>query len=315
MKLISFLMLIFSAYTFANEKSRNLTEKEKEIREAVKFFKSKCEKKDGKACFWLGEYFELNKKKPENELAMSIYLQKGCDYGHGQSCFKVGVYFQNDPKLMFEFFQKGCKHGHARSCFNGGVLHEANKRLDLARLMYTKACEKNYGSACFNLGNYSKGIGEYNQAITYFKKACENEQKKGCSALEELKKSEMKEKLDTYANSCEESNISNCRLLVAELESQGYILEAKKKIELNCNTNKSIMCSDLGQLYRKQNDWENAKKFYKIACDELKEKSSCHNLGAYYFKSYEFKLGKEFLSKACRLGFTVSCEFLKEHFK
>ncbi|WP_069632422.1 tetratricopeptide repeat protein [Campylobacter pinnipediorum] len=78
-----------------------------------------------------------------------------------------------------------------------------------------------------------------------------------------------------------------------------------------CNQKDAISCNNLGVNYTKDEDFKQAKHFYKVACD-LKLATACSNLGQIYEKgldgkSPDFKKAMNLYSYACQNNDGVGC--------
>ena len=78
-----------------------------------------------------------------------------------------------------------------------------------------------------------------------------------------------------------------------------------------CDLKYPLGCSNLGYLYKKQNNFTKSYKFYKLAC-EYKDGYSCFVVGYFHKKglgvSKDTKKAEYYYNKACSLGYREACQ-------
>ena len=73
-----------------------------------------------------------------------------------------------------------------------------------------------------------------------------------------------------------------------------------------CKQKEGRACSDLGIIYEKEWEIEQAKKAYKRGCD-LNYHTACFKLGKHFADYNEFKESKKYLELACNLHNAQAC--------
>jgi len=198
-----------------------------------------CSKKDGSACYALGELLEHDKR-----LDVSVYEQS-CANKFYQGCatagwkYYKGNYFEGRMEKVFNCLRSGCDAGHAPTCFRFGAMYIDKKtEYKKAASLLNSSCNANYANACGYLGAmYLKGLGvgiDKDRANELFEKACKGGGKGACKAkdpfvemnLNEDQLALARELTGTHLCSCHyQDYFSHCTVAVEEgkirVRSQG----------------------------------------------------------------------------------------------
>ncbi len=233
-----------------------------------------------------------------------------CKNGNGETCFNIARLIErkikNDKESRnfyeaIKFYKYSCDYGYGEACFNlankfisGEGVH---KNISQAIYLYDKAFKLDYPIAYVELGRmYSNGKvfqKDLRKAKNYYQKACDaGEKHTACVMLDYVDK--VKSKKEDYR-----------------------ILEDMKK---ECTKNSMVgllVCSTIGSMYKKYDDFENAIKYYKKACKVFS--SECIPLGEIYinkkFKNYDENKAISSFMKACNDGKAEGCIKLGDTYK
>jgi len=95
----------------------------------TKTLKSRCENKEAKSCFELGNKFQESK----NYQKAGEFYKKACELKHAGACSSVGVLYDMDyikdvnNKNAAKFYQKGCELNDGFGCARLGFVYTLDK--------------------------------------------------------------------------------------------------------------------------------------------------------------------------------------------
>lgn len=196
---------------------------------------------------------------------------------------------------LVSFLEEECKNGNGKVCFELGHKYMSGKgvkkNINTALKLYQKAFDFNHPVAYVELGRlYLNGKivkKDLKKAKNYFQKACDaGEKYSACLMVKEVDKVYTKE--DDYK----------------VMEKMGKTCNAKPNSGVTLMT-----CGTLANLYKKYNDFDNAIKYYKKACNIFS--SECISLGEVYldkkYNGYNEDKAISYFEKVCEKGKGKGC--------
>jgi len=195
---------------------------------------------------------------------------------------------------LYSVLEKECEKGNGQICFELGHKYISGKgvkkNINIALKLYQKAFDLNHLVAYVELGRiYQNGEiikKDLKKAKNYYQKACDaGEKYSACLMVEYVDKKYTKE--EDYKT-----------------------IESMKK---QCNKKGSMLglttCGTLGNIYKKYDDFENAIKYYKKACNVFS--SECISVGEVYlnkkYNGYNKNKAITYFKKACNKGKGEGC--------
>ena len=206
---------------------------------------------DLRACYDLGESYELGIGTPVSIEEAALTYQKSCDGDYAASCSKLGeIHLEKmnhkNISIGTKLIQKGCNGGDLHGCFlYAGILQKNRndkKSLEMAFDYYEQGCDKDYASSCVVLGQ-SFDTGDYvkkntKKALIYFEKACKNSNAESCRDLgkrylkgERGVKKDPGKGLHFLSEGCKQQDKISCFALAKELQSRAISLD-EDRLEL-----------------------------------------------------------------------------------
>jgi hypothetical protein len=208
--------------------------------------RSKCDKKDGAACYQLYMDASFNEK---DDAAAKRFSEKACEAGEERGCQARGFLAmrEKDEAGQINWFSKGCFGGHASSCSMAGDRFRLAKEFTKAFTFTKRACDLGDAIGCDRL------------AITYIK---------GEGTAKDVSKG-----VELFEKQCRSGKSIGCTSLAREYESGKNLTKdfglAEKWFKAACALpNGSFSCMQLGDFYDRRKDKTNADKAYNTACDK-----------------------------------------------
>ena len=155
----------------------------------TKTLESRCENKETKSCFELGNKFGESK----NYQKAGEFYKKACELKHAGACSNVGVLYDMDyikdvnNKNAAKFYQKGCELNDGFGCARLGFVYTLDKNYQKSKELFLIACELKDGDGYYGLGLlYYDGNGveqDAKKAKELFEKSCDLGHAAGCNSL------------------------------------------------------------------------------------------------------------------------------------
>ena len=189
--------------------------------------------------------------------------KKNCDKGNTNGCAKLGELYYNGRGVARSFYRaaklnkKACDEGNNNGCFNLGMMYRdgdgvnnLHRNLNKSTELLTELCNDKYAEACLQLGLLHSVMGDL-VVQNYFKAK------------------------SFYSKGCQEGSGSACFFLGSLYEEgKGVRQNSHKAKELytkSCDSGddrSAYGCFFAGNLYEKNQNYLQAKKFYGKACDK-----------------------------------------------
>ena len=240
--------------------------------------------------------------------------------------------FDKKIELSREYFQKACDLGISESCHELAKSYYTKEPKNIEKFveLIDKECDID-ALACEILG--FAYWGEYkalkvgqdtNKAMNYFKRGCNLDYNRSCEILGRFYSYEEKDysKGNKYSKkACDLGNGGACNTVGFHYENgYGYdinLQEAYKFYKKACeNLKNNYGCGSLGYLYlvsKSADDFANSSEFYEKSC-KFNDGDNCANLEN-FLKNYDFidrdyKKAKELLKYSCDEKVAQSCGVL-----
>lgn len=263
---------------------------EQDKEKAYSFFKTACEKGNGKSCNKVILYTSWEDDYSDNQKLW--FYEKGCDKNDSDSCknlgnaYHIGLGVGNNPKKAFAYYDKACSL-NAGNCSSIGKNLEKKNDITHAVQYYDEGCKRSSGSSCEALGKLYDNHGNKQIAAQLYLKACDLDKKNACKEIGNIfnigyasinmPKNHQKA-LDYYTKSCAIENSDIC-LDRCELYEVGDAIVQ--------NTQKAFECY--------QNICMNAKE------DDYRKAKACVSLGRQYLDGrgtrQDYKAAFQFFTK------------------
>lgn len=239
--------------------------------------------------------------------AIHLYSE-ACENNNSEGCLKLGqAYYDNsqkfkikaDPLKAFKLFERACDSELADGCNYVGWMYRLGKDIgyndakkkeyyEKAVTLYTKSCSNGDIASCSSLAHlYRIGEGvkfDEKKAINLYSLACEKNDMKACTSLGMMYKdsanyipADFKKSVKYLTLACDNNFANAC-------DNLGFMYQHEPKLKKNAPKAISLYtkacsfgegCHHLGQIYEELNKINQAKKYYKISCDEGEWAFSC----------------------------------------
>lgn len=286
-KIMLALLWLFCAFTHESLAEEDLEVELKELKQENRTLRSS-----------LRTVKKIEKLKDKNEvLALELKCTKSDDL---KACNDIGVHYYQKKKRSksIDFWNKACDGLIMESCYYLGRHYDGKKQSRLAVKFYSKACDGDSFVACNNLGAYYGRKKNYAFAKKYFKDACRNSYAGSCVNLAKLYE-QQGNSVETYywfQQACELDVKSAC--VTTQL-----ILDKHRKA---CLKNIDQSCIALGNLYKRVENFPQAKDNYQLAC-KRGQVIGCFNLGLTVYELGEKQASINAWKQACELKDQYSC--------
>lgn len=283
--------------------------------------KSRCDKKDGPACYQVAVDASFAKNEPDAKK----YYELACNYGHERGCYSRAskAMMEKDDKSALLWLTKGCTAGDGLSCYNLGAKYRSGaggvpKDLAKAFSYFKRACDAGDAPACTVVASlYLRGEGtpkDAQKGLSMLQKECEAGKPGSCGNLAREYESGANVPKDEgaaekwFAKGCTTKNGEyQCVSLGDFLSKKGDTTSAVAAYEKACGDMTTSGCVPLGNMHDKKGDKAKAQAAYEKACDK-KNSMGCQALGDLLDKKGDKANAKGAYEKACDLKNSVACK-------
>jgi TPR repeat protein len=281
----------------------------------LQMFAEACEKADAPACNFAGRLVLEGHGVPRDAKRGLELLERSCDGGFTIAC-AVGaawlaeashateIEFASEARARFEV-KHACLLGQADDCYELGLSYYVGResfpqdRVRAAQA-YERACNLGDTRACNNLGDalaYGEGMGrDVTRAAELFKKACHSGEALACANLGYMVEHgegidrDARRARDLYRDACSTGEVYGC---------------------LHSAMLAAVTAGAPSDPARSLAHWQRG-------CDQGRNAQSCAFVGLLYEdgpdgKARDEAKSTEAMSRACKLGERLACEWLKAH--
>ena len=354
-------MVVASVVCVANARTRQQDFcVNKSLSYCINHYNKQCEAKNYNACSIVGElHFEQKQYSKAKK-----YYEMVCDKANSKDSYQVemidgrlmatfsntafmmqlacrdlarfyynGLGVKKDYDKAFKYFEKDCSfsgvesRSGAQSCAMVGSAYYLGKGtkedLKLAKNYFEKSCKMESEIGCNKLGamyEYGDGTAKnLSKAKEYYGKSCNWDYQNACDNYKRLDKVRYEK---PNADNKQKANCSNKSLD-----------DCINHYDKQCNATSYGACYEVGSLYREQEQYDKAKKYYEMVCDKANSKNlgqvkyvvgsltwwhatfiigvACYDLASFYYNGLgvkqDYSKALQYHKKACDLDWADSC--------